>query len=354
MIASTKIGEPFTTRVLRTGVEVQQIACDWRGLFHHSRATAFQSPDWLLPWIEVFSPHKIMMVEVRLAGRLIGLAPLLVYPRDSERCLAFMGGGISDYLDLLVNPAFESEVMREILKVISAQEDWTVLDLTDLPHHSSLLRTPLFQGHSREHVQCSVLRLPQSTKDLLDIFSQHQRANLRNARSRLQRAGGGVIEIAAARNVSDFLDDLFTLHTSRWSGQGQPGVLADRHVREFHKSSAPRLLENGLLYLSRLRVGNRTAAVIYSLRLADTTYCYLQGFDPQFSSLSPGTQLMFSVISDTVRHGMRTFDFLRGQESYKQHWRAQREPTFRIQLPRAAFSSAHAAQPAPVLGFFGL
>jgi CelD/BcsL family acetyltransferase involved in cellulose biosynthesis len=354
MIHSTQSGEPLTTRVLRTVLEVEQIACAWRDLFHHCRATAFQSPDWLLPWIEVFSPHKIIMVEVRLAGRLIGLAPLLVYPRAAERCLAFMGGGVSDYLDLLVDPAFESEVIQEILNVISPLEDWTVLDLTDLPHHSSLLRTLWFEEHSREHVQCSVLRLPQSTKDLPDIFSPHQRANLRNARSRLQRAGGGVIEIAAAGNVSEFLDDLFTLHTSRWSGQGQPGVLADRQVREFHKCSAPRLLENGLLYLSRLRVGDRTAAVIYSLRLADTTYCYLQGFDPQFSSLSPGTQLMFSVISDTVRQGMRKFDFLRGQESYKQHWRAEPEPTFRIQLPRAALMRAHARHPAPVVGFFGL
>ena len=354
MIPSKEIGEALTTRVLRTVVEVEQIASDWRDLFHQSRATAFQSPDWLLPWIEVFSPHKIRMVEVRLAGRLIGLAPFLIYTRDSERFLAFMGGGVSDYLDLVVDPAFQSQVIAEILKLISAQEDWTVLDLTDLPQHSSLLRTPLLRDHSREHIQCSVLHLPQSSKDLLDIFSKRQRANLRNARSRLQRAGGGVIEIAAAENVSQFLHDLFTLHTLRWSGQGQSGVLANDQVREFHKSSAPRLLDNGLLDLSRLRVGDRTAAVIYSLRWADTAYCYLQGFDPQFASLSPGTQLMFSVISDTVRHGMRKFDFLRGQESYKQHWRADREPTFRIQLPRAALASAHAAQPAPVSASFVL
>ena len=354
MIPSTEIGQALTTRVLRTVVEVRQIASDWRDLFRYSRATAFQSPDWLLPWIEVFSPHSIMMVEVRLADRLVGLAPLLVYTRDSERCLAFMGGGVSDYLDLLVAPALQSPVIREILNVISAQEDWTVLDLTDLPHHSSLFASPFFRDHSREHVQCSVLRLPQSSEDLLAIFSKRQRANLRHARCRLQRAGGGVIEIASAENLSEFLHDLFTLHTSRWSGQGQSGVLADRQVREFHESSAPRLLENGLLALSRLRLGDRTAAVIYSLRLADTTYCYLQGFDPQFSWFSPGTQLMFAVISDTVRHGMRKFDFLRGQESYKQHWRAEPEPTYRIQLPRAALANVPAAQPAPVLAGFGL
>ena len=346
MIPSTEIAEALNTRVLRTVVEVEQIASEWRELFHHSRATAFQSPDWLLPWMEVFSPQSIMVIEVRRAGRLLGLAPLLIYSRGSERVLAFMGGGVSDYLDLLVDPDFELQVIAEILStVIAEQQDWTILDLTDLPHHSSLLSTPVLRSYSRPHDRCSVLHLPPSSNDLLHIFSKRQRANLRNARSRLDRAGGGSVEIATAENVSEFLDDLFTLHTSRWSGQGQSGVLADGRVREFHKSAAPRLLRNGLLHLSRLRVTDHTVAVIHSLLAADTTYCYLQGFDPQFSPLSPGTQLMFSVIRDAVRQGMCKFDFLRGQEAYKQHWRAQSQPTFRIQLPRAAISTRYAAKP---------
>src|SRR5215471_15890290 len=111
MIFSTEIAEALNTRVLRTVVEAEQIASEWRELFRHSRATAFQSPDWLLPWMEVFSPQSIMMIEVRRAGRLLGLAPWLIYSRHSERVLAFMGGGVSDYLDLLVDPDFESQVI---------------------------------------------------------------------------------------------------------------------------------------------------------------------------------------------------------------------------------------------------
>jgi CelD/BcsL family acetyltransferase involved in cellulose biosynthesis len=106
------------------------------------------------------------------------------------------------------------------------------------------------------------------------------------------------------------------------------------HVRAFHGSCAPGLLQSRVLHLSRLRLANRTIAVIYSLLLDRTAYCYLQGFDPNSSSLSPGTQLMFSVMSDTVARGTREFDFLRGREAYKQHWRADGKPTFRIQLPR--------------------
>jgi CelD/BcsL family acetyltransferase involved in cellulose biosynthesis len=39
---------------------------------------------------------------------------------------------------------------------------------------------------------------------------------------------------------------------------------------------------------------------------------------------------------EAISVGMRNFDFLRGQEVYKQHWRAEPKPTYRIQLPRSA------------------
>jgi CelD/BcsL family acetyltransferase involved in cellulose biosynthesis len=350
MTASTEISQALNTRVLRTVAEIRQITSDWRDLFHRSRATPFQNPDWLLPWIEMFSPHRLMMVEVRWSGRLVGLAPFLIYSRASERILGFMGGGVSDYLDLLVEGGFESLVISEVLgTAISVEQDWTVLDLTDLPSHSSLLTTSLLRSHSRQHDTCSVLRLPPSDSDLLHLFSNRQRANLRNASSRLQHAGGGSVQIATAESISEFLDDLFTLHTSRWSGLGQSGVLADDRVRKFHQSCAPRFEQNGVLHFARLRVANRTAAVIYSLLSGDTVYCYLQGFDPRFSRLSPGTQLMFSVIRDTLCRGMRNFDFLRGKETYKQHWRATSRPTFRIQLSRAALADVCAGKPVPVL-----
>ena len=340
MISSLEIGTELSTRVLRSITEIKQIASEWRDLFHRCRTTAFQSPDWLLSWIEAFSPEKMILVEVRCADRLVGLAPFLIYRRDSERALAFMGGGVSDYLDVLVDPAFEPQVTFEVLSaVLNAREEWTVLDLTDLPPHSALLRMPFLHRSAREHDTCSVLPLPQTREELLHLFSKRQRANLRNAHSRLERAKGGHFETATSQTLPDFLENLFTLHTNRWSDRGESGVLADERVRAFHCSCAPALLQTGLLHLARLRLENQTIAVIYSLLFQRTAYCYLQGFDPNFSWLSPGTQLMFSVMNDALAREMREFDFLRGREAYKQHWRAEVKPTFRIQLPRAAVSA---------------
>src|SRR5215467_2213428 len=95
----------FSTRILRTSEELGSIAADWTELHEGSSdSTPFQSPEWLLSWIEAFAPKELRVVEVREDGRLRGLAPLLIYPRDSERVLAFAGGGVSDYLALLLQP----------------------------------------------------------------------------------------------------------------------------------------------------------------------------------------------------------------------------------------------------------
>ena len=321
-----------SSRVLRTVDELRGLRREWTELLGRCPpATPFQRPEWLLPWMQTFLPREIAAIEIRYEGALIGFAPLLIYPREAQRVLAFMGGGVSDYLDVLVDPRHEALVLEELFRRIHELPGWDVLDLTDLPSNSVLTRSAV-ANHIVPHDACSSLILGQSSDELLHLFSKRQRANLRNARSRLQKAGGGRLEVATLESLPDFLEDLFRLHTTRWSSAGQPGVLSDDLIREFHRLSAPQLLEKNILRLYRLRSGDRALAVIYSLFERDTVFCYLQGFDPESAYLSPGTQLMFMVIEDAVRQGMRKFDFLRGDEAYKQHWRARKEPTLRMQI----------------------
>lgn len=312
------------------------MAPDWTELHERSSdATPFQSPEWLLSWIEAFAPKELRVVEVREDDRLLGLAPLLIYPRDSERVLAFAGGGVSDYLALLLQPDNETEVFRQICRALANHGEWSLLELTDVSRNSRLHKIRELSAYTVEHDVCSVTVLPATSEDLLRLFSDRQRANLRNARSRLERAGGGEVEVATPETLPAFLRDLFELHTMRWSAMNQPGVVQDERVQAFHLLSSRRLLASGRLRLYRMRVQGRTAAVVYSLFQRDTVYCYLQGFDPGFSFFSPGTLLIFSLMQDAVRLGVRRFDFLRGHEPYKQHWRPQVEHTFRISVPHS-------------------
>lgn len=313
---------------------MRELASEWQALWSRCPgASTFQRPEWLLAWTEAFQPRGIRLIEFRRDSQLVGVAPLLIYPRNGEQVLAFMGGGVSDYLDVLVDPDWEREILDVICDSILQQPDWTLLDLTDLPANSVLVKTRL-RNFLQPHDTCSGLRLPSTTDQLLRVFSDRQRANLRNARSRLNHAGGGEVQLATAETILEFLEELFQLHTGRWRETGAAGVLSNETVRTFHREVAPRLLDHGCLRLYRLKSCGRTLAVIEAFFEAETAFCYLQGFDPQCAYFSPGTQLMVAVMNEAVRAGIQKFDFLRGMEAYKSHWRAQPDGTFRTTASR--------------------
>ena len=339
MNASTQINSALTTTILRETNRLAAIADEWDNLYQQSpRAIPFQRREWILAWIEAFAPRNLIVIQVHDEHDLVGLAPLLIYSRGPDHILAFAGGGVSDYLGLLAETGREQEVLKAILQCINDIPDWNLLELTDINRESSLLTSKKLKPYVQEHNTCSVLPLPSTEAELLKILSDKQRANLRNARSRLQRAGGAHVELARGDTLTEFLEDLFRLHTARWANRGGPGVLNDENTRKFHRLCSPELLAAGILRLYRLRVRETTVAVLYSLWGSETVYCYLQGFEPEASFLSPGTYLMYEALKDAVHHGMRRFDFLRGQESYKQHWRAQPEFTHCVQLQRNELS----------------
>jgi CelD/BcsL family acetyltransferase involved in cellulose biosynthesis len=330
----------LTARVLRSGEQFQSIASEWKDLFSRcSHANPFQHPEWLLGWIEAFTPRDLFGIELRKSDRLVGFAPLLIYRRDGERVLAFAGGGVSDYLGSLAENAMDGPVIEAMLDSIGTIPGWTVLDLTDLHKNSPLLRSDRLSSYTREHDVCFVLPLPESPEQLVESLSRRQWANLRNARSRTRREGRPTIEQATRDTVPEFLDELFRLHAMRWNELGQEGVLNEPRLQNFHRGVAAPLCAAGLLRLSRFRLNDRTIAVVHSFFHLQTVFCYLQGFDPEFSHLSPGTQLMFSVIEDAVKLGMQRFDFLRGEEAYKLNWSPCGETSYRVELHRSQLAA---------------
>lgn len=323
------------TRVLRSLTEFVSLLPEWKELFLRSPNTVpFQDCDWVMAWIREFAPQNLVGVEIREAGRLVGFAPMLIYRRNDEHVLAFAAGGVSDYLGVLVETGREDAIVTELIKAAQTIPGWDVLELTDLPLGSCLLHSRVLRPYVKEHDLCFVLSVPSDSEELRQSLSKRQWANLRNARSRTQRQGETIVEVATSANAAEFLEDLFRLHTKRWKELGECGVLADEKLQQFHLVVARSLSSAGKLRLYRMRMNERTIAVNYSFFHQQSVYCYLQGFDPEFSYLSPGTQLMFSVIEEAVRFNARRFDFLRGEEGYKLHWQPRAEPTYRIEARR--------------------
>jgi CelD/BcsL family acetyltransferase involved in cellulose biosynthesis len=334
----------FSTRVLRDAESLRELAPEWTRLWESCKElTSFQRPEWILPWVEVFQPRPLCVVEVRREGELVGLAPMFCYQRPDARFLVPLAAGITDYLDWLVLPEHANRIIGEILACLqNIDEPWEYLDLPDLPS-SSLLRQ---QGSSFgfrlvSEAASPGLHLDAQSHTLIDVIPGSQWKNLRTARNRTRRAGGAQIEIASQETLPEFLDALLRLHQMRWQNFGMPGVLSEQAVQKFHERSAPALLRARVLRLYGLRTGGELIAVLHTMFEREVVYCYLQGFDPNYAFLSPGMQIIAAVIEDAIKEGKRLIDFLRGRETYKYSWGARDRLSYFLRASRESSTRQH-------------
>lgn len=312
----------------------------WDRCFH---ATTFQRPQWILSWIESFRPSNPILLQVRKHGELVGLLPLIIYQRGSERVLALMGGGVSDYLDALVDPRHENEVVGRFWDFVSMQSSsWDTVEFTDLPSTSALLGAGARDSYVETHPHdvCPILRLPPQTENLKTVVPPNKMANLRNVRNRTARAGQPRVEIASVENVVPMMESLFQLHTIRWQKLGRPGVLGEVAIQRFHLQVAGLLLGLGALRLYSFFLDDQLLSAMYTFFEEAIVYIYIQAFDPEHAHLSPGAQLFARVIEDAIRLGKSSVDFLRGREPYKYLWGTHDTSTYRIELRNVDEKSA--------------
>jgi len=341
----------FQCEIMRAWQPVGRLVSEWSTLWRRCpNATTFQRPEWLWSWIETFRPARPVIVAVRRDSELVGLAPLLIYSDGNQRVLGLIGGGVSDYLDVLIDARFERAISYALWEQVARIPGWDRLWLSDLALGSPLLNAPneFYDAERQTHDVCPVLQFPDDVaRDLRAIVPSRQRRNWRNARARLLRAGGGHIEVANSHTLASMIDEMFQLHHVRWADAGQAGVLSEAVVQEFHRRATKRLLAAGVLRLYGLRHKRKLVAFLYAFFEDDTVYCYLQAFDPFLKFLSLGTNILGMVIEDALRLGKRRVDFLRGREAYKYSWGAKDRPTYSLGARRAS-SSIGTAIPADI------
>ncbi|MBV1798402.1 GNAT family N-acetyltransferase [Siccirubricoccus sp. G192] len=320
---------------------LEQLRPDWARLWAIvPSATPFQSPDWLIPWWRHIGEGELLTLAIRESGELVGLLPFYIYtqPGDGGRRLFPLGIGTTDYLDALVAPGREREVMALGFQHLAARRGrFEFGEWPQLRPGSPLLEVPAPAGWSdrtEPAEPCPILHLPQDFEALGDTVSRKTLRDLRTHRKRAELAGATRWESASAQNLEELFEALLRLHAARWATREEAGVLASPAVQAAHRAALPGLLRSGMLRFHALRLEGAVVAVLYALadppgRAERRLYFYLSGFDPALERLSPGMLLVGHAIEQAIDEGIAIADFLRGQERYKYFWGAQDSPTFR-------------------------
>jgi len=316
---------------------LESLRDEWSALCDRSpRATPFQRPQWLLPWGRCFPPGEPWILAVREGERLVALAPWLLYTNEGKKTVAFCGGGVSDYLDVIADPDREEQATAALLDHLSAHRDrWETGDFEPVPDGSPLLRVlppEGFEARTEPRDVSPGLDLPDRIEDLREVVPTRQLANLRKYRRKAETLGALHLERAGERNREELLEILIRFYLARRNESGDPGLLDANALSAFQSPVAAGFQARGALGLYALCLNGDPLAALYGFRERETFYCYMQGFDSNHARLSPGVMVVGGVIEDLIGRGVKRVDFLRGREPYKYWWGAQDRETFRRTL----------------------
>jgi CelD/BcsL family acetyltransferase involved in cellulose biosynthesis len=322
--------------VTHTGA-LTALAAPWHELWQRcADATPFQSPEWAIAWWRHFGHGGLWTLVLRDADRrIVGIAPLYLHNHDGIRTVRLIGAGLSDYLDVLADPDWKTELVRTVLAQLDLHpERWDTAEFQQLPPGSPLLGTD--GRHTDETIAgepCPVLALEPGKPDAA-IGSARLWDNIDADVRRIRRTAPVSLREADAANWTAVFADLRQLHRARWMARGSSGVMNDDAVWSFHQEAAAGLWGRGMVRLYIMRINGAPAGVYYGFLHRSRAYYYLSGFDPSYRQFGIGNQLVAHAIAEARRAGAGAFDFLRGQESYKYRWGAHDRATFCRRLYR--------------------
>ncbi len=329
----------------------QALAAEWDHLLAESAVVSpFLTWAWVSAWRQTLgSGHALAVVAARhpADGSLLGLAPFAVEERRAPgglryRALVFLGSGPAapDHLDLMVREGWEGAVAAPLWGAVLRRARPDLADLDGLRAGGLLealaLRRRADRRRFAEPIPCPHLRLPATWEEYEASVGRNLRQNLRRYGRRLEEEAPGPVSrrlVVRPEEIDPTLDDLARLHQQVRNSRGQVGAFRSPGMTAFHHLAARRFLEAGRLRLHRLDVDGKAAAVIYCVRQGDVVSFYTTGYDPDYARFGPGRDLMAHAIGAAIAEGATEFDFLRGDEAYKDHWGARLRHDWRVVLP---------------------
>ena len=113
------------------------------------------------------------------------------------------------------------------------------------------------------------------------------------------------------------------LHTLRFESKGEPGVFADPQFESFLRSAVLDFDRDGKCEIIIASQNGRAIAAQLYFDSADGFQMYQSGYDPDAMKLEPGHLLFTAMVRKAINRGDSHFDFLRGNEPYKEYWGAK-------------------------------
>lgn len=317
----------------------ERLAPEWQELIKESASDCiFLTWEWVFTWWKHLSAHRrLQLFTVRRGGKLLAVMPLALRPGEPARlfpfpALEFLGSGSvgSDYLDLIIRRGEEDQVLRCLVDGLGNSR--FMLELAQVKtagtHVGQLAASLRDAGwttaDATTHVCPYITLKGRNWEGYVASLGPSHRMNVRRRIKKLYRSFKVEHEIVSSEERRQYCFKTFLgLHHKRWSGPEGSDALNTQELISFHDEWSKLALERGWLQLHVLWLDGVPAASAYGLKYGDVFYLYQAGYDPAFGKYSVGLAMLGLTIKSAMEAGMREYDLLHGNESYKSLWTSE-------------------------------
>lgn len=304
----------------------------WNALLQNSSNNEFfLTWEWVYTWWQVYGQGKelfIIFINDEW-DNVLGIAPLYI----KQRSIYFIGVGENvapEYLNLIIKRGFEEPVIKQLLGYLKQESlRWTITYFNDITE-KHMLTDLLITGIKKENLPayrnyagtpCVYLPLPKEINAFWEQLSSKFRYNIKWGRKKIQEAPENKIRLFLDEPLpADVIENVFSLHNKRMEEKGGIGKFKSDSYKQFHTKLLERIPNYAAIGL--LETNKHPIAMIYCYHYSNKIYFYQSGFDPD-SNLKKYSlvQLLLSyMIEKAISLRCSEFDFLRGEEEYKNRW----------------------------------
>lgn len=305
----------------------------WEGLLcADPHPTFFSTPAWLRVWWEHhMTGRNLLLLAVHKGNVPVGFAPLMTELIPGGRAVLFLGTGLSDYAEVLVD---ESQVDRRqviftLLDYLADTFGNALFDLQEIPAQSPTV--PIVQewlqarnlpSVTAPQDVCPVIVLPDTVDEYHKQLRKSFLADIRRGDRRLRERGNVVIidhMTPADGDWTTLRDQMSALQSQRMRTKGEVPMWQGP-LGTFVKDVLAATDASGQLRLTGLYLDGKLTAYELCFLHGKTIYAWSRAFDEEHRNTGPGKIALLHLLETGIAQGYKMFDLLRGEEPYKELW----------------------------------
>lgn len=317
---------------------------DWQALLDTSYSDSlFVTFEWLKAWWMAFG-NKVSLYILLVKdgdGRINGIAPLM---KSDSRCfgfpvkkISFMYNDNSSQADFILLKGREKilEIILDYLKL--NKSEWDVIEmeniLLDSPNYDILtkyLKNRKMTCGIKDGLNSPYMLLNTNFNQYYLTLKKKFRGNLRNITNKLNRLDGYSIKRMNKFDNFAALETVFEISKSSWKSRYKREITSSAENIQFFKELHRCLGNMGWVNVWFLNIKDKAIAYEYVVNYKNRAYMLRADFNEVYKYLSPGTALQMQVIQDSIKEGIKEYDFCGHDDEYKKNWTSQSRPHSKI------------------------